>query len=121
MKHSIRQIGNLVLCASLFVLAPRGSLGQTGGATGDWNREAPAAAATLGDTPMTSADRFHHYVNQLFSADSVFRSANGSAILQGVDAPHDGDRAPRAMPAASPTRAAHHSLQLGLRRFQPAA
>ena len=37
--------------------------------------------------PMTQADRFHHYVNGMFSVEAVARAFAGAAILQAMNTP----------------------------------
>jgi hypothetical protein len=66
---------------------------QTGASTGGANREeqpsVALSAAPAGYVPMTQAERLRYYLNHMFSAESVLRSATGSAINQELDTPHE--------------------------------
>jgi hypothetical protein len=78
---------SIAVCAISFFLAQPFSLAQP--ATTSTAPAASAGATANGGAPLTQAERFHTFVTRLFSAESVLRSAAGSAILQGTDTPHE--------------------------------
>ena len=78
---------SIAVCAISFFLAQPFSLAQP--ATTPTAPAASAGATANGGAPLTQAERFHTFVTRLFSAESVLRSAAGSAILQGTDTPHE--------------------------------
>lgn len=100
MTYQIRHFINISMGATALFLALPCSMAQTPSSVGDANRAAPPseipANAPAGSTaaalpspyrPMTQDERFRYYVKHMFSAESVFRSAAGAAILQGTDTP----------------------------------
>jgi hypothetical protein len=108
MTYHIRHFLSIAMCAAVLLFAPCCSLAQASSSAGDANREtggeaapeAPAASLPAAPTPtaatgtapyskMTEGERFHYYVNHMFSAESVLRSAVGSGIEQAIDSPHE--------------------------------
>jgi hypothetical protein len=87
MTYKIPRLLSIAVCAISFFLAQPSSMAQPA------TRSAAPAASTgttaNGFSPLTQAERFHTFVTRLFSAESVLRSAAGSAILQGTDTPHE--------------------------------
>jgi hypothetical protein len=91
MTNTIRRFSSTVICATVLLLASRGSFAQSTDSIGRANRSAPPTATTPAApakyTPMTQRERLHYYVRHMFSIESVVRSAAGAGILQGVDTP----------------------------------
>jgi hypothetical protein len=69
---------SIAICATTFFLAQPSSSAQP--ATTSTAPAASTGATGNGGSPLTQGERFHMFVTRLFSAESVLRSAAGSAI-----------------------------------------
>jgi hypothetical protein len=87
MMYKTPRVLSIAVCAIGFFLAQPSSIAQL--ATPPAAPAASTGTTANGGFVLTQAERFHTFVTRLFNAESVLRSAAGSAILQGTDTPHE--------------------------------